>query len=117
MKFHTTALRAEGGNEHEVLGVRGLRGTRLTRRETLILQFCRQAALDANVITDEQVAELHAEGLSDAELVEMIETMNFTTAHAKIVDVLAIDADPWLNVEGGLDGPPRDSPQDSVAPA
>ncbi len=36
----------------------------------------------------------------------MIETMNFTTAHTKIVDALAIDADPWLNVEGGLDGPP-----------
>ena len=74
----------------------GLRGTRLTRREALILQFCRHAALDANAVTDGQVAELKAEGLSDAEIVEMIETMNFTTAHTKIVDALAIEADPWL---------------------
>ncbi|MBI4637961.1 MAG: hypothetical protein HY727_16620 [Candidatus Rokubacteria bacterium] len=99
MKFHTTALRAEGGEVDEVqeiLGVPGLRGTRLTRRETLILQFCRQAALDANAITEAEVAELKAEGLTDAEIVEMIETMNFTTAHTKIVDALAIEPDPWL---------------------
>ena len=74
----------------------GLRRTRLTRRETLILKFCRQAALDANAITDAQVAELKAEGLTDAEMVEMIEAMSFTTAHTKIVDALAIEPDPWL---------------------
>ena len=99
MKFHSAALRAEGHEPeelHEVLGVPGLRGTRLTRREVLILQFCRQAALDANAVTDEQVAELKAEGLTDAEIVEMIETMSFTTAHTKIVDALAIEPDPWL---------------------
>jgi len=79
-----------------VLGVPGLRGTRLTRREVLMLQFCRQAALDANAITDEQVAELKAEGLTDADIVEMIETMSFTTAHTKLVDALAIEPDPWL---------------------
>lgn len=99
MRFHASALRAEGGDTEEVqeiLGVPGLRGTRLTRREALILRFCRQAALDANAITEEQVAELKAEGLTDAEIVEMIETMNFTTAHTKIVDALAIEPDPWL---------------------
>ncbi len=99
MKFHTTALRAEGGSSEEVeevLGVPGLRGTRLTRRETLILKFCRQAAADANAISTAQVAELKAEGLSEAEIVEMIETMSFTTAHTKIVDALAIEPDPWL---------------------
>jgi alkylhydroperoxidase family enzyme len=99
VKFHSTALRAEGGEPeevHEVLGVPGLRGTRLTRREVLMLQFCRQAALDANAITDEQVAELKAEGLTDADIVEMIETMSFTTAHTKLVDALAIEPDPWL---------------------
>jgi alkylhydroperoxidase family enzyme len=62
----------------------------------LILQFCRQAALDANAITDEQVAELKAEGLTDAEIVEMLETMSFTAAHAKFADALALPADPWL---------------------
>lgn len=72
-----------------------LRDTRLTRREALILN-CRQAALDANTITDERVAELKAEGLGDAEIVEMIETMNFTTAHTKLVDALGIEPDPWL---------------------
>ena len=99
MKFHASSLRAEGGSEEEVqevIGVPGLRGTRLTRREALILRFCRQAALDANTITDEQVAELKAEGLGDAEIVEMIETMCFTTAHTKLVDALGIEADPWL---------------------
>ena len=99
MKFHASSLRAEGGSEEEVqevVGVPGLRGTRLTRREALILRFCRQAALDANTITDEQVAELKAEGLGDAEIVEMIETMNFTTAHTKLVDALGIEPDPWL---------------------
>ena len=99
MKFHTSALRAEGGEVediHEITGVPGLRGSPLSRRETLILQFCRQAALDANAITDDQVNELKAEGLSDVDIVEMIETMSFTTAHTKIVDALAIEADPWL---------------------
>ena len=99
MKFHATALRAEGGTTEEVqevLGVPGLRGTHLSRREALILQFCRQAAQDANAITEEQVAGLKAEGFSDAEIVEMLETMSFTTAHTKIVDALAIEADPWL---------------------
>ncbi len=99
MKFHTSALRAEGGEVeeiHEITGVSGLRGSRLSRRETLILQFCRQAALDANAITDEQVSELRAEGLTDADIVEMIETMSFTTAHTKIVDAFHIEADPWL---------------------
>ena len=99
MKFHTSALRAEGGEVeeiHEITGVPGLRGSRLSRRETLILQFCRQAALDANAITDDQVNELKAEGLSDVDIVEMIETMSFTTGHTKIVDALAIEADPWL---------------------
>lgn len=79
-----------------MLGVPALRGTHLTRREVLILQFCRQATLDANAITDEQVAELKAEGLGDAEIIEMIETMNFTTAHTKLVDALGIEPDPWL---------------------
>lgn len=99
MKFHASALRAEGGEVeeiHEITGVPGLRGSRLSRRETLILQFCRQAALDANAITADQVEELKAEGLSDADIVEMIETMSFTAAHTKIVDALAIEADPWL---------------------
>jgi alkylhydroperoxidase family enzyme len=99
VKFHTSALRAEGGEPdevHEVLGVPGLRGTRLSRRERLILEFCRQAAQDANAITDEQVAELKAEGLSDAEIVEMLEAMNLTAGHTKFVDALAIEADPWL---------------------
>lgn len=80
----------------EVLGVPGLRGTRLTRREALILAFCRQAAVDANAITDDQVAALKAEGLGDPEIVEMIETMSFTTGHTKLVDALAIEPDPWL---------------------
>ncbi len=104
MQFHTTALRAEGattGEVEEVLGVPGLRGTRLTRRETLILKFCRQAALDANAITEAEVAELRAEGLGEAEIVEMIETMSFTTAHTKIVDALAIEPDPWLEAPAG----------------
>jgi alkylhydroperoxidase family enzyme len=99
VKFHSSSLRAEGGSEAEVqdvLGVPALRGTRLTRREVLILQFCRQAAVDANAITDKQVAELKAEGLGDAEIVEMIETMNFTTAHTKLVDALGVEPDPWL---------------------
>lgn len=99
MKFHSTALRAEGGDPeelHEVIGIRELRGARLTRRERMILEFCRQAALDANAIADAQVAELRAEGLSDAEIVEMLETMSFTTAHTKLVDALGIEADPWL---------------------
>jgi alkylhydroperoxidase family enzyme len=74
----------------------GLRTTRLTRREALILQFCRQAALDANQITDEHIAALRAEGLGDAEIVEMLEAMSFTTAHTKLVDALAIEPDPWL---------------------
>lgn len=85
---------------HEVLGVSGLRGTQLTRREQLILDFCRQAALDANAISDEQVATLRAEGLGDAEIVEILETMSFTTAHSKLVDALAIEADPWLPEPG-----------------
>jgi len=99
VKFHATALRAEGGSQEqveEVLGVPGLRGTRLSRREALILRFCRQAALDANAVTDEMVAELLAEGFGEAEIVEMIETMCFTTAHTKIVDALAVEPDPWL---------------------
>jgi len=104
VKFHSTALRAEGGNVeevHRVSGVPALAESRLTRRERLILEFCRQAARDANAITDAQVAELHSEGLSDAEIVEMIETMCFTTAHTKFVDALGVEADPWLDERPG----------------
>ena len=99
MKFHASALRAKGGKTeeiHEITGVPGLRGRRLSRRETLILQFCRQAALDANTITDDQVNALKAEGLTDADIVEMLETMSFTTSHTKLVDALAVETDPWL---------------------
>lgn len=99
MKFHRTAFRAEGGDAEEaqeILGVPGLQGTRLTQREALILRFCRQLALDANAVTDQQIDELKSEGLTDAEIVEIIEAMSFTTAHTKIVDALAIEADPWL---------------------
>ncbi len=99
MKFHSSALRAEGGEVdeiHEITGVPELGGSRLSHRESLILQFCRQAALDANAITEDQVNELKAEGLTDSDIVEMLETMSFTTAHTKIVDALAIEADPWL---------------------
>jgi len=99
VKFHASALRAEGGETeeiHEITGVPGLRGSRLSRRETLILHFCRQAALDANALTDDQVNALKAEGLTDADIVEMLETMSFTTSHTKLVDALAIEADPWL---------------------
>lgn len=81
----------------------GLRGARLSRRERLILDFCRQLALDANAVTDAQVAGLRAEGLTDAEIVEIIETMCFTTAHTKLVDALAIEPDPWL-AEAGAAG-------------
>jgi hypothetical protein len=60
VKFHSTALRAEGGDPeevHEVTGVRELRGARLTRRERLILEFCRQAALNANAIAVQAIVE------------------------------------------------------------
>lgn len=106
MRFHATALRDEGGSEaevHEVLGVPGLRGTRLSRRERLILDFCRQMAIDANGVTEAQVAELKAEGLTDAEIVEIVETMCFTTAHTKLVDALAIEPDPWLAEPGAAE--------------
>jgi uncharacterized protein YciW len=99
VKFHASALRAEGGEAeeiHEITGVPGLSGSRLSRRETLILQFCRQAALDANAITDDQVNALKAEGLTDGDIVEMLETMSFTTSHTKLVDALAIETDAWL---------------------
>lgn len=100
MRFHSTALRAEGGEPSEVvevLGVPGLRNARLSRREQLILDFCRRAAGDANAITDDDVAALKAEGLGDAEIIEILETMSFTTAHTKLVDALAIEPDPWLD--------------------
>ena len=71
-------------------------GGQITRRVVLMVQFCREAALEANANTEEQVAELKAEGLTDADIVEMIETMSFTTAHTKLVDALAIEPDPWL---------------------
>jgi alkylhydroperoxidase family enzyme len=86
-----------------VLGVPGLRGP-LTPRERLILDFCRQVAIDANAVTEEHVAALRTEGLTDAEIVEILETMSFTTAHTKLVDALAIEADPWLPETIGAGG-------------
>lgn len=86
------------------MGVPGLRGTLLTRRERLILDFCRQVAVDANAVTDDHVAELRAEGLTDAEIVEILEAMSFTTAHTKLVDALAIEPDPWLADPGAGGG-------------
>lgn len=44
--------------------------------------------------------ELKAEGLSDAEIVEIVEAMRFTTAHTKLVDALAIEPDAWLGEPG-----------------
>jgi alkylhydroperoxidase family enzyme len=100
VRFHTSALRAEGGDElevQEILGVPGLRGQRLTRKEALTLDFCRQVALDAHAVTDEQVEELRGEGVTDAEIIEMLEVACFTASHTKIVDALKIESDPWLD--------------------
>ncbi|MBI2460375.1 MAG: hypothetical protein HYV61_02410 [Candidatus Rokubacteria bacterium] len=100
MRFHATALRAEGGDVEEVkeiLGVPGLRGVRLSPLEAAVLDFCRQVAVDANAVTEEQVAGLKALGPSDAELVEALEVLTFTTGHAKLADALALEADPWLD--------------------
>jgi len=99
VRFHKASLRVEGGDEEEVeeiLGVPGLKGRRLNRREALILDFCRQVAIDAHAVTDQQLEELKAEGVSDAEIVEMLEVVSFTSGHTKIVDALGIDSDPWL---------------------
>lgn len=100
MRFHATALRAEGGDAEEVkeiLGVPGLKGVRLSPLEAAVLDFCRQVALDANAVTEEQVDALRAHGLSDAEIVEIIEVVSFTTGHAKLSDALGLEADPWLD--------------------
>lgn len=99
MRFHKSALRAEGGDDvevQEILGVPDLRGQRLTRMEALILDFCRQVALDAHAVTDDQIEQLRGEGVTDAEIIEMLEVACFTVSHTKIVDALKIDADPWL---------------------
>lgn len=73
--FHTTRLEAEGvdGAEIERMRERELEESAFSREEYEVLRFAERVTADWNAVTDEDLQRLREVGLSDAELVELVD--------------------------------------------
>jgi len=85
--FHSSTLESEGVEEDEIDEIqnRELEETGFSRMEYEVLKFTEKAATDSHGITDEELEELREVGLSESEIVELIDCI---AVHAHIAILL-----------------------------
>lgn len=85
--FHSSTLESEGVDDNEIedLQDQELEETGFTRKEYEMLKFTEKAATDSHGITDDEFEKLREVGLSDAEIVELIDCI---AIHAHIAILL-----------------------------
>lgn len=69
----------------------------LTPAEQAVFAFARRVARDAPAVTEDDVASLHAHGLDDAEVFDIVATVAVRTFFAKMLDALGVQADAPLS--------------------
>lgn len=65
----------------------------LDERTRKIVEFCIKATREPNRITDREVDELKALGVTDEELVEIVSVMDLFTSFNRFLDALAVEID------------------------
>lgn len=70
--------------------------TALPDKEKALFRFVIKADYDAHSVSDEEYEEIRQLGATDEDVVVAVECMNFFAGFNKFLDVLKIDADPWL---------------------
>jgi AhpD family alkylhydroperoxidase len=85
--FHSSTLESEGVEDQEIdeIQEQELEETGFSRMEYEVLKFAEKAATDAHGITDEEFETLREVGLSDPEIVELIDCI---AVHAHIAILL-----------------------------
>jgi alkylhydroperoxidase family enzyme len=101
VSFHGTALRDEGVADEQIAAARAFDPDRagFSPKERALFDFVMKVNGDPHSITDEDVEALRALGVTDAELVEAIETLNTGNNTNVFCDALAIGADPFLTYD------------------
>ncbi len=101
MSFHGTALRAEGAADDEIAAAREFDPDRMgfSDKERELFDFAMKANGDPHSIVEEDIERLRALGVTDAELVETIETVNTGNNFNLLSDALKLAAEDFLTYE------------------
>ena len=97
--FHATAMNASGASEAEILAARQFDpdGIGLDPKERALFEFALKANGDPHAITQADVDGVRALGATDADLVEVLETVNTGNAFNLFAGALGVGADDFLH--------------------
>jgi uncharacterized peroxidase-related enzyme len=96
--FHATAMRNGGANTDEISAARGFdaSGLDLSEKERALFEFALKANGDPHAIVRADVEAVKALGASDADLVEVLETVNTGNSFNLFAGALNVGADNFL---------------------
>jgi len=97
--FHATAMRASGANTGEISAARNFDSTALdlSDKERALFEFALKANGDPHAITRDDVERVKSLGASDADLVEILETVNTGNSFNLFAGALNVGADDFLH--------------------
>lgn len=98
VSFHATAMLAAGADDQEVQGALAFDPDKLglNEKERALFDYAMRANGDPHSITQDDIDDLKALGVTDAELVETLETVNTGNGFNLFAGALGITADDFL---------------------
>ncbi len=99
VNFHATAMKASGASLEEISAARtfDLNNLGLSTKETALFEFALKANGDPHGVKREDVDAVRALGASDADLVEILETVNTGNSFNLFAGALNVGADDFLH--------------------
>lgn len=90
-----------GVNDEEIANIRNMDVDKmdLPEKEKRLFALALKAHADPHSVTDEDFARLHEVGVTDQEIVEILEVMNFGDSINRFCDTLGIPPDTFLTYE------------------
>lgn len=97
--FHATAMRASGADTDEIRAARNFDSTALdlSGKERALFEFALKANGDPHAVTRADVGKVQGLGASEADLVEILETVNTGNSFNLFAGALNVDADDFLH--------------------
>ncbi len=92
--LHGSALKEQGASRELLENVEGWREATLPEQDQAILEFVEQLTLAAHTVTQYQVDQLQAGGLSEAEVLDIILLTSFFNCFCRIANALGVPLDP-----------------------
>ncbi len=91
---HSGALKSIGVTDEEIKHIKeDLDAANFNEKERALIAFARKANQEPLRITDEEFADLHRAGATDAEIIEALGVMEIFTAFNKFLDSLQVEID------------------------